>query len=382
MQRSQDQHDEQRSKIKRCTRHESSAHLDSSQVAWSLVDVGLVKTHAKCLPGDIVFVPYQVDNVIYHFPLPPGSQTPQLSPPDTSIQDLKHSSEHTTSSMASDDISAAPRQKKGGKRERQMRRKTRVHSAHKSFPTRVDSLHATKASPPSYEEAMAQQERQNSVDDTEVERQNALKMLESHDSASNCQQCSPPRSSPAGQISQDRRSPVSPLASDQLPQDDISASNRPRSGRIHPRSASIPSRQTEPRSRRPSTAKAQVVLGISEPGKSSIEQLFDQAVLEFQQQTAETAERMSYRNDIGLNRWASNSARRATKSSRDGEARAADAPVYVAGKSWRPTAKVHRHVASANSQGITISTPALAKRLGVPVGTHTALRIDAFYDDD
>ncbi|KAF2212018.1 hypothetical protein CERZMDRAFT_97935 [Cercospora zeae-maydis SCOH1-5] len=386
MQCTQDQHDEQFAKNQRFTNHtnhKSSAYLDANQVAWSLIDVGLVKTHAKCLPGDIVFVPYQVDNVIYHFPLPPGSQTPQPSPPDTSIQGPKLSDEHMTSSMAGDGMLAAPRQEKVGTNERQMRRKTRVRSTSKNFLIGVDSLQRKKTSPPSYEEAMAQQERQQGIDETEVERQNTLKMLENHNSAdSDCRQYSTPSTKclttgipPAEQTARDRHSPTRPLTSHQLSQDDGIASHRPRPGRIHSRSASIPIRQTETCSRSPSSAKAQLVLGISEPRKSSIEQLFDQAVLEFQQQTAETAERMSYRNDIGMNRWASNSARRSAKSSRNGKAAAADAPIYVPGKSWRPTAKIHRHVAIANSQGITISTPALAKRLGVPVGTHTALRM-------
>ncbi|GIZ47428.1 hypothetical protein CKM354_001051900 [Cercospora kikuchii] len=385
MQCVQDQQHDQIPKGDSPTRHKSSAHLDPNQVAWTLIDVGLVKTHAKCLPGDIVFVPYQLDNVVYHFPLPPGSQAPKILSSDASTRHLKPSSEHTRSNKVNEETRSAPRQDKDGKSERQMRRKTRVRSANKNFPIRVDSLQAIRPSPPSYEEAMDLQRREHSVDATEAERQNTLKMLENHISANgNLQQHAATHIAglpPGRQASRDRRPPSKVLAPHQLSQDDSVTTYRRRGSRCHSRSASIPSRQEEIYSRPPSIAKAQAVLGISEPGKTSIEQLFDQAVLEFQQQTAETAERMSYRNDIGLTRWATNSARKTSKLPRDEEA-AADAPIYVPGKSWRPTAKIHRHFGNGNSQGVKISTPGLAKRLGVPVGTHTALRIDAFYDND
>ncbi|KXS95389.1 hypothetical protein AC578_1903 [Pseudocercospora eumusae] len=59
----------------------------------SILHVGLVKTHGgRCLPSDLEFAPVQVDNVVFHFPLPPSASTSSACSeigPMRSLTDLK-----------------------------------------------------------------------------------------------------------------------------------------------------------------------------------------------------------------------------------------------------------------------------------------------------
>jgi len=69
------------------TRAAFSSRTQSLPNTAPLIDIGLMKTHGKCLPFDIQFQPIQVDNMVFHFPLPP-SPKPSLqeaSPADSAV---------------------------------------------------------------------------------------------------------------------------------------------------------------------------------------------------------------------------------------------------------------------------------------------------------
>ncbi|KAF7193736.1 hypothetical protein HII31_04938 [Pseudocercospora fuligena] len=83
----------------------------------SILHVGLVKTHeGRCLPSALEFAPVQVDNVVFHFPLPPSSSTSATcseTAPVDSVTDLKinlddHKSITVVTSTALDPLTPPP----------------------------------------------------------------------------------------------------------------------------------------------------------------------------------------------------------------------------------------------------------------------------------
>ncbi|KAI5365525.1 hypothetical protein Slin14017_G054150 [Septoria linicola] len=334
-----------------------------------IIDVGLAKTHARCLPCDIEFAPYQVDNVVFHFPLPPvvKSADASSSPIDSAVCIEAFENKPHMSAV----VSSRP------KTERQAHRRTRVNSARRNIPVRTSSLQPIDPPPPSYEESC--EIVNQSTYYTNFQRQETLNRLEDSPSTdSDVPQFAAVTTRQLADVPQQKLRParIGPPPTRPAPQrplrEEINPDFQRSSDALRRRAASLRHHQQEISTRPRSMNKAQIVLGLQQPKKSVVEQLFDQAVLEFQQQSPQVAEKIAQRNEIGAHRWASRTQRRILMD---------EQTFYTPGSTWRPTAKVHRNVVGG-AGNITISTPALANRLGVAVGASAQLRIDAFYDDD
>ena len=397
-----------------------------------LINVGLVKTHGRCLPIDLQFAPYQVDNVVFHFPLPPSSKPTreQPSPIDSAvcIPDLLAETAKTVQSQieATTPVEHDARYKKRLRREtivdltrkdalvrplspqtsevtlpcceapspakgkqddkveKQLRRKTKIDLPKREVPVHPLVPQTSDILPPSYKDAVAQDQKR-----VELERQQALNKLEDKPTNNDDLQLK--------DISNDTKRQLADMSCNQKPQplrigtapsrrsasrpptrkEEINPDFQSSSDALRRRAASIQrQRQEEPpppvppksRSRSYSnTNKAQMLLGLRDaPEKSTIEQLFDQAILEFQQQTPEIAEKISQRKDVGFaSAWRQRNQRREILD---------EQAFYTPGSAWRPAARVHR--SSEGSREVKIGTAALANRLGLPMGYGAQLQVE------
>lgn len=132
-----------------------------------LINVGLVKTHGKCLPFDLEFAPYQVDNVVFHFPLPPVLKTPrqELSPIDSAVSIPDLVAEWSKLPPPQTEISTPAEGAEDERYQKRLRRETRVDLLCRNIPARDSSLHWSKVAPSSYEvPKLAQDEQNNKVE--------------------------------------------------------------------------------------------------------------------------------------------------------------------------------------------------------------------------
>lgn len=390
------------------TRAAFSSRTQSLPNTAPLIDIGLMKTHGKCLPFDIQFQPIQVDNMVFHFPLPP-SPKPSLqeaSPADSAVHmpDLLNE--------ISNSIEGEPNKKT----QRRTRKTASTHTKRKTThvrPPTLDlqpcdaSLSPNNKTPITPDMRSVNNERQQALNQLE----HATRPVHPNDNV----QWKPAddiKRQLAGTPENQKPLPLKvgrPPAGRPAPQkasrnEEINPDFHKASDALRRRAASIRRRRPEGDSDRYSkhrkmlsrqhslnSNKAQILLGIQQqhhhhrhPEKSPIEQLFDQAVLEFQQHSPEIAEeKISQQRpppplpplptpppSCGKDseRWANRSQRRGVLD---------EQTFYTPGNAWWPTAQVHVSTRSRDgnyhyqnrNREVKIGSAALANRLGLPLGS-------------